>query len=372
MRETGGPLHFEVEARCGKARTGKVRTAHGEFETPMFMPVGTAGAVKSLTVPQIHEVGAKIILGNSYHLYLRPGLEVLEEAGGLHKFMGWDGPILTDSGGFQVFSLKKLAKMSENGVTFRSHIDGSKHEFTPEKVIEIQRIIGSDIMMCLDECPALPSDRYRIESSMGLTTRWAERAVACERKPHQALFGIVQGGLELDLRRKHVEELSKMPFDGLALGGLSVGEAPEEMYRVCHEIAPLMPENRPRYLMGVGKPQDLIEAVASGIDMFDCVLPSRNGRMGTLMTSRGRLNIKRAENRHDFRTIDPEWPTCVSASRAYLRHLFIAKEITGLTLMTMHNLNYYLTLMEVLRQSIREGRFEEVRKDLLARLATQD
>jgi queuine tRNA-ribosyltransferase len=359
-----GPIDFRVEARCGQARVGRVVTAHGEFETPMFMPVGTQGAVKALTADQLREVGAKIILGNTYHLFLRPGLEVLGAARGLHGFARWDGPILTDSGGFQIFSLKNMRKLTNEGVEFQSHIDGTRHFFSPERVVEIQRVIGSDITMCLDECPELPGTPASIAAAVERTTRWAERASRAERGQHQALFGIVQGGLDLNLRAEHLRALSALPFDGYALGGLSVGETPEEMYEVCRAIAPNMPQDKPRYLMGVGTPRDLIEAVASGLDMFDCVLPTRNARMGTLMTSQGRLNIKRAEFRQDLQTIDPTWPT-IPYSRAYLRHLFTADEITGLTLMTMHNLTYYLSLMERLRAAIRDGTFPEVRRALL-------
>lgn len=359
------PLQFTVEARSGGARAGRIKTAHSEIETPVFMPVGTAGAVKAVTVEQLREIDARIILGNTYHLYLRPGLEVLEAGGGLHGLMGWDRSLLTDSGGFQVFSLKKLRKLSDEGVEFQSHIDGSKHLFTPEKVVEIQRTIGSDIMMCLDVCPALPAERETIEEAMRRTTLWAERSLRVERKSHQAIFGIVQGGLDYDLRMRHLETLSAMPFHGLALGGLSVGESHEEMVKTVRAVAPHMPEERPRYLMGVGTPLDLVEAVAAGVDMFDCVLPTRNARMGTLYCSSGRINIKRAENRHDMEALPETHPSLAHLSRAYLRHLFTAKEITGLTLLTLHNLHYFLRLMERMREAIREDRFEAFRTSFL-------
>jgi queuine tRNA-ribosyltransferase len=331
------------------------------------MPVGTQGAVKAMTADQLREVGAEIILGNTYHLFLRPGVEVLAKAGGLHAFSRWERPILTDSGGFQIFSLKNMRKMTADGVEFQSHIDGTRHHFTPERVVEIQRVIGSDITMCLDECPELPGTPASIAAAVERTTRWAERACRAERGQHQALFGIVQGGLDLTLRAQHLSALGALPFDGYALGGLSVGETPEEMYTVLRAIAPTMPAEKPRYLMGVGTPRDLIEAVAQGVDMFDCVMPTRNARMGTLMTSRGRINIKRTEYRDDLRPIDPDWPT-IPYSRAYLRHLFRADEITGLTLMTMHNLMFYHQLMARLRAAIRDGTFPQVRAALLRNL----
>jgi queuine tRNA-ribosyltransferase len=361
------PLQFEVQAHSGGARAGQVTTAHGSFETPRFMPVGTQGAVKAMTADQLKEIGAEIILGNTYHLFLRPGLEVLGKARGLHGFARWDRPILTDSGGFQIFSLKNMRKLTDEGVEFQSHIDGDRHFFSPERVVEIQKVIGSDITMCLDECPELPGTPASIAAAVERTTKWAARASSAERGQHQALFGIVQGGLDLTMRAQHLTALSGLPFDGYALGGLSVGETPEEMYEVCRAIGPTMPADKPRYLMGVGKPRDLIEAVACGIDMFDCVLPTRNARMGTLMTSRGRLNIKRAEFRDDMRPIDPDWPT-IPYSRAYLRHLFVSDEITGLTLMTMHNLMYYNQLMATLRRAICDGTFPEVRLTLLKNL----
>lgn len=354
----------------GAARTGRLTTAHGAIETPVFMPVGTQGTVKSLCPTDLHDLGAQIILGNTYHLYLRPGDELVARLGGLHRFMGWDGPILTDSGGFQVFSLSGLRRITEEGVTFSSHIDGSKHLFSPEKVISIQRNLGSDIMMVLDECVPFGADRAYTEKSLALTTRWAARC----RKAHpsgdrgQLLFGIVQGGFFKDLRAESARQLIDLDFEGYALGGLSVGESRAEMYDILDDATPLLPADKPRYLMGVGAPRDLLAGMAAGIDMFDCVLPTRNARNGTLFTTKGKVNIKRAEYREDDSPLDPDCPcyACRTFSKAYLRHLYIARELLSYRLNTLHNLTFFSKMMERARQAIREGRFAAFRREMEA------
>ncbi|HCR12033.1 tRNA guanosine(34) transglycosylase Tgt [Solidesulfovibrio sp.] len=354
----------------GAARTGRLTTAHGAIETPVFMPVGTQGTVKSLCPTDLHDLGAQIILGNTYHLYLRPGDELVAKLGGLHRFMGWDGPILTDSGGFQVFSLSGLRRITEEGVTFSSHIDGSKHLFSPEKVISIQRNLGSDIMMVLDECVPFGADRAYTEKSLALTTRWAARC----RKAHpsgdrgQLLFGIVQGGFFKDLRAESTRQLIDLDFEGYALGGLSVGESRAEMYDILDDATPLLPADKPRYLMGVGAPRDLLAGMAAGIDMFDCVLPTRNARNGTLFTTKGKVNIKRAEYREDDSPLDPDCPcyACRTFSKAYLRHLYIARELLSYRLNTLHNLTFFSQMMERARQAIREGRFAAFRREMEA------
>jgi queuine tRNA-ribosyltransferase len=364
------PGTFTLGPADGRARTGRLTTAHGDIETPIFMPVGTLGTVKSLCPTDLRDLKAQIILGNTYHLYLRPGDDLIARLGGLHRFMAWDGPILTDSGGFQVFSLSGLRQIAEEGVTFASHIDGSRHLFSPEKVISIQRNLGSDIMMVLDECVPYGADRAYTEKSLGLTTRWAGRC----REAHpagdrgQLLFGIVQGGFFKDLRAKSAEEIIGVGFDGYALGGLSVGESRNEMYDILGDAAPLLPENRPRYLMGVGAPRDLLAGMAAGIDMFDCVLPTRNARNGTLFTSLGKVNIKRAEYREDDSSLDPNCPcyACQTFSRAYLRHLYIAKELLSYRLNTLHNLTFFSIMMERAREAIREGRFAAFRAEMEA------
>ncbi len=349
----------------GRARTGVLSTAHGDIETPVFMPVGTQGTVKSLCPADLRDIKARIILGNTYHLYLRPGDELVAKLGGLHRFMAWDGPILTDSGGFQVFSLSGLRHITEEGVTFASHIDGSRHLFSPEKVIAIQRNLGSDIMMVLDECVPYGADRAYTEKSLGLTTRWARRC----REAHapgergQLLFGIVQGGFFKDLRARSAAEIIDIGFDGYALGGLSVGESRGEMYDILDDATPLLPADKPRYLMGVGAPRDLLAGMAAGIDMFDCVLPTRNARNGTLFTTRGKINIKRAEYREDDSPLDPDCPcyACRTFSKAYLRHLYIARELLSYRLNTLHNLTFFAQFMERARQAIRDGRFAAFR-----------
>ena len=363
---------FTLTHTDGAARRGILRTAHGVVETPVFMPVGTQGAVKALTAQHLEEVGASIILGNTYHLMLRPGDELIARRGGLHKFIGWKKPILTDSGGYQVFSLAERRKIDENGVAFRSHLDGSSYLLTPERAVDIQANLGSDIAMVLDECPALPSTAKVIDRSLELTARWAKRCRMrfLEKKgdditgPGPLQFGIVQGGTFPDLRRKSAELTVSIGFEGYAIGGLSVGEPNETMYEVVSQLTPYLPADQPRYLMGVGTPLDIVEAVARGVDMFDCVLPTRNARNGQLFTSEGPLNIKNAEYAEDDGPPDPLCGcyTCRHFSRAYLRHLFRAGEMTGGTLNTLHNLSFYLDTMSRIREAIAFGRFEDFRQ----------
>ncbi len=352
-------MKFKVLATKGKARAGVIETARGTIETPIFMPVGTAGTVKGVTVGELAAppLDARIILGNTYHLYLRPGLDVVEKLGGLHKMMAWDRPILTDSGGFQVFSLAALNSIDNDGVTFRSHIDGSQHRLTPEKSIEIQRILGSDIAMAFDQCPPGDAGRDAITAAMTRTTAWARRCLDAPRAKDQALFGIVQGATHVDLRRQHLDALGGMPFDGFALGGFSVGEPIDSMYSTLDAFADELPADKPRYLMGVGTPEDIRRAVAAGVDMFDCVMPTRNARNGQLFTSQGKLVISHADNRLDDGPVDPECPceTCTRYSRAYLRHLFSSREILYSRLATVHNLTHYLRLVRSLRASILDG-----------------
>ncbi len=357
-------LSFEIVAQWGKARAGILHTDRGSIETPVFMPVGTLGSVKAVATSELvsSHIDAKVILGNTYHLYLRPGLEVIDIHGGLHNFMGWDRPILTDSGGFQVFSLAKLRKIDEDGVTFQSHIDGSSHRLTPEISMEIQKRLGSTIAMAFDECPPADASLQEHQDAMARTTRWAARCLDTPRASGQSLFGIVQGGVDTRLREQHLQEIGSMDFDGLALGGLSVGEAKEDMYRVLDDIAHRMPETKPRYLMGVGTPEDLTHGVLSGIDMFDCVMPTRNARNGHLFTMSGNLKIRNAQYKLDTRPIDEDCPcqTCQTVSRSYLRHLHIAKEILYSRLATIHNLTFYARHMRQLRQRIIEqGTFVE-------------
>ena len=343
------------------ARLGRLVTAHGVVETPAFMPVGTQGSVKALSPRDLEEIGCQMILANTYHLYLRPGAEVIRELGGLHRFMGWQGSILTDSGGYQVFSLGALRKITEEGVHFRSHLDGSSHLLTPEKVVQIQEDLGSDIAMVLDECIPHPATRDYVRASTGRTVRWAERSLIVRKRSDQALFGIVQGGMYEDLRTECVKEMTRLPLDGFAVGGLGVGEAEATLSSIGAFTAGLLPEDCPRYLMGVGRPEDLIFAVRSGYDLFDCVLPTRNARTGTLFTSKGKINIKRAEFTNDPRPADESCSCycCRHFSRAYLRHLYLAGEILAAQLHTIHNIHFYHRLMEKLRQLIRENRAEE-------------
>ena len=364
-------LDFQLHATSAGARRGEMRLRHGSVQTPVFMPVGTQGTVKALSPHDLSdELGAEIILGNTYHLYLRPGAERLKRLGGLHKFMQWPRNILTDSGGFQVFSLGAgsgrtplLEKITEEGAHFRSHLDGSKHLLTPERSIDVQECIGADIMMAFDECPPPHKPRAYQVASLERTTRWAERCLRARTDVGGALFGIVQGGLDLELRERHAKELSAMPFEGMALGGLAVGESKEDFLRTLRFTAALLPADRPRYLMGVGTPEDLVEGVAAGIDMFDCVMPTRNARNGTLFVSGGKISIKNAPFAEDEGPIDAgcRCYTCRTFSRAYLRHLFVAEELLFFRLATLHNLTHYLDLMADMRAAITDGRFAEFR-----------
>ena len=361
-RRTMNPL-FTLQKTDGGARAATLNTPHGTIETPIFMPVGTQGSVKSLDPDDLHALGAQIILGNTYHLYLRPGDEMIARRGGLHTFMRWDKPILTDSGGFQVFSLSALRKITPEGVEFSSHLDGSKHFFSPEKVVSIQKNLGSDIMMVLDECVPYGADHEYTHKSLKTTTAWAKRCRAAYTRGEtgdQLMFGIVQGGFFKDLREQSAREITGIPFEGYAIGGLSVGESKTEMLDMLEHTTPLLPTNKPRYLMGVGAPMDLLNGIRQGIDMFDCVLPTRNARNGTLFTSQGKVNIKRAEYREDDGPLDPQCSchTCRTFSRAYLRHLYVAKEILSYRLNTIHNLHFLLDLVRGARQAILENRFE--------------
>jgi len=364
-------ISFELEHQCGNARAGVIKTPHGDIHTPIFMPVGTLGTVKGMTPEELEAMQSEIILGNTYHLHLRPGDELIRDLGGLHHFMNWKGPILTDSGGFQVFSLATLRKMEESGVTFQSHIDGKTIVLTPESSIQIQENLGSTIMMCLDECIKLPATRSEIETSIALTARWAKRCKEA-RKTDAALFGIIQGGGEIDLRQNSLDGLEEIGFDGYALGGLSVGEPKEEMYRVAHLMAPRMPKDTPRYLMGVGDPEDLLECVEAGIDMFDCVMPTRNARNGTLFTSSGKVSIKQARYRTDPEPLDSECGcyTCKNYSKAYLRHLYLSKEILSMRLNTFHNLHFYLKLMRQAREAIQAQNYTQFKAAFLEKFCS--
>ena len=386
------PNQFSFEKTASdnatQARAGRVSTAHGAVDTPAFMPVGTQGTVKALTQQMLEDAGAGIILGNTYHLYLRPGHATINRLGGLHHFMSWEHPILTDSGGFQVFSLTSLRKLTEEGVEFQSHIDGSTHSLSPEKSMEIQAALGSDIVMAFDECTPFPATRDEALTSLELTKRWARRSKQRLRELHhepaaaesagitivnqtQALFGINQGSTYLDLREQSLEGLVEIGFDGYAIGGLSVGEEKCAMFDVVSHIAPLMPEARPRYLMGVGSPEDIVEAVTLGVDMFDCVMPTRNARNGQLFTSRGKLNIKNARYRDDPQPIDDacRCAVCGRYSRAYVRHLYMSGEILGSVLSSLHNVSFYLDMMGMMRQAITLGTFIEFRDSFLSGLA---
>ena len=349
------------------ARLGQLETSHGTVATPAFMPVATQGTVKATTPHELREIGAEIILANSYHLYLRPGASLIEQAGGLHQFMGWDGPILTDSGGYQVFSLKDLCRISEEGVQFRSHLDGAKHFLTPETVVQTQERLGVDIAMVLDECVSAPGSYDEAARASALTTRWAERARAAHKRSDQALFAIVQGGIFPDLREQSARELTALDFPGYAIGGLSVGEDPLVTHEVARHAIQFLPYDQPRYLMGVGMPEQLVRYVALGFDMFDCVLPTRNARNGTLFTRTGKLNIRRAEYTTDSRPIEEGCAcyTCRHFSRAYLRHLAVAGEILSARLNTLHNLYFYQQLMCAMRTALAEGRFVEFARPFL-------
>jgi len=364
---------FEVLAHdaTSHARRAVITCAHGTVETPVFMPVGTQGTVKGMDPSALEAMGAEIVLGNTYHLYLRPGMEVVESLGGLHAMMGWDRPILTDSGGFQVFSLRDTSTLDEKGVTFSSHLDGSRHLLTPELAISIQETLGSDIMMAFDHCPPATVSRAEHVAALERTTRWARRCVDARTREGNALFGIVQGGMDEELRAESARQLLDLPFEGMAIGGLSVGETREEMRRMVDSTTRLLPPDRPRYLMGVGTPEDLLSSVAAGIDMFDCVLPTRNARNGRLLTSRGDLNIRNAVHRLDDGPIDPECSctTCARFSRGYLRHLDRAREILGSVLATTHNLHYLIDLMRQARAQIEAQNYGGWAADILARRA---
>src|SRR5665647_333442 len=352
------------------ARLGKITTSHGTFDTPVFMPVGTQASVKSLSSEELNQMGAKIILSNTYHLFLRPGEDLIAEAGGLHSFMSWKGSILTDSGGFQVFSLDKLRKISEEGVAFRSHLDGSALFLSPEKAVEIQTALGSDIMMAFDECAPYPAELSYIENSLERTTRWAERCkVAHKNQDKQALFGIIQGGTYAALRQRSARQLVDLDFPGYGIGGLSVGEPKDIMYDMLENTIPLIPQNKPRYLMGVGSPDCLIEGVIRGIDMFDCVLPTRIARNGTAMTSQGRVTVRNAQFARDFTPLDPECdcPTCRNYSKAYLRHLIKTDAMLGPRLLSLHNLWFLVHLMERIRQAIADDRLLALRDEFYAK-----
>ncbi len=363
-------ITYELIKRCSKtgARAGRIHTPHGVFDTPIFMPVGTQATVKAMSPDELKAMEAGIILSNTYHLYLRPGHDLVAEAGGLHKFMQWDRAILTDSGGFQVFSLGPLRKITEDGVTFRSHIDGSKHFLSPEKATEVQMALGADIIMAFDECVPYPAEHEYARQSTERTTRWAERCRKAHTRKDQALFGIVQGGMYKDLRTMSARDLVSLDFPGYAIGGLSVGEPKPLMYEMLEHTVPLLPQNKPRYLMGVGTPDCLLEGVMYGIDMFDCVFPTRVARNGTVMTNRGRLVVKNAEFARDFRPIDPDCNcyTCRNFSRAYIRHLLKTEEIFGLRLTTTHNLHFLVNFMKEMRQSILDERFLEFREEFWA------
>jgi len=358
--------NFRFDARCvrTRARAGVLETAHGPVKTPAFMPVGTRATVKAMAPFELKAIGAQIILSNTYHLYLRPGPEIIAEAGGLHRFMGWDRPILTDSGGFQVFSLSDLRKVTDEGVHFQSHIDGSKHFLTPELAVKIQEQLGSDIAMCFDECVPYPCSEKESANAVDRTVDWAKRCRAVHKREDQLLFGIVQGSVFADQRRRCAESLAEMNFSGYGIGGLSVGEPHENMYEILDETIPVLPREKPRYLMGVGYPPNLIEGVARGVDMFDCVLPTRLGRNGTVFTWKGRMNIKNRIYERDFSPIDPECScyACRTASRAYIRHLYRSGEILASRLCTWHNLHFLQKLMELMRESIFKGQFESLRK----------
>ncbi len=356
-------MKFELLGTSGKARRGRLQLAHGTVETPVFMPVGTYGTVKAMAPDELKTLGAQIVLGNTFHLWLRPGLEVIETFGGLHQFMAWDGPILTDSGGFQVFSLGKLRKITEEGVKFSSPINGDKLFLTPEESIRVQRVLNSDIVMIFDECTPYPADQKTAALSMQLSLRWAERSKKAHEGNANALFGIVQGGMYENLRDQSLAALENIGFDGYAIGGLSVGEPKEDMRRILAHTAPNLPQHKPRYLMGVGTPEDIVESVANGIDMFDCVMPTRNARHGVLFTRKGDIRIKNAVHRNDPAPIDPtcQCPACRNFSRAYVHHLIRCGEILGARLATLHNLTYYQDLMRDIRAAIEQDRFEAFR-----------
>lgn len=362
-------ITFDLIKTCStsSARLGSLTTPHGSIDTPIFMPVGTQATVKAMTPEELVQAGSRIILANTYHLYMRPGHELVARLGGLHKFMHWDGPILTDSGGFQVFSLGELRKITEEGVKFQSHLDGSYHFISPETSIAIQEALGSDIMMCFDECPPYPADYEYVARSMEMTTRWALRCKNAKRRDDQALFGIVQGGMVPELRERSAMALQEIGFDGYALGGVSVGEEKALMHEVMQFSAPFFPGDKPRYVMGIGAPEDLIEGIHAGFDMFDCVMPTRNGRNGMIFTTEGIINIRNKKWESDFSPIDPGLDRYASQefSKAYLRHLFVAGEILGLQIASLQNLSFYLWLMQRARRAIAKGRYRTWMKEML-------
>jgi len=366
-------FNFTLLHNCGKARAGIINTDHGDILTPVFMPVGTLGTVKAMSPHELEEIQAQIILGNTYHLYMRPGLDIIRKAGGLHKFISWTRPMLTDSGGFQVMSLAALRKISIEGVKFRSHIDGSLHHFTPEFVMEIQQALGADIIMSFDECPPFAATKDYIAKSLNTTLHWAERGKkAFTNTEHQALFGIVQGGVYEDLREKSALALMDMDFPGYSIGGLAVGEGKEDMMRITNFLNDILPKHKPRYMMGVGTPSDLLNNIANGVDMFDCVMPTRNARKGSIFTRYGKMIIKAARYKEDFRPIDPICGcyTCTHFSRAYIRHLITMNEILGMRLTTIHSLWFYQELMQMARKAILENRFEDFLAEMLPVLDT--
>lgn len=360
---------FEIVSRDSKtyARAGVIKTSRGEIKTPVFMPVGTYGGVRGIMPKDLEKIGFQIILANTYHLYLRPGIDVIAHHGGLHRFSGWNKPILTDSGGFQVFSLSHLRKITEDGVEFRSHLDGSSHFLTPELAMKIQKIFNSDICMALDVCPPSTAERGEIERAMKLTTLWAKRSLKSSLNENQSLFGIVQGGIYLDLRKIHIEEISSFDFEGVAIGGLSVGEEIEKMHEVAYEVGTLLPDGKPRYLMGVGTPEDILVAVRSGFDMFDCVFPTRGARNGLLFTKNGKINIRNAKYKMDLNPLDDNCPcyVCKRFTKSYLRHLSISNEILSSMLNTLHNLTFYEEFMKSIREAILKGIFSEFMNDFI-------
>jgi queuine tRNA-ribosyltransferase len=363
-------FEFNINSTNGRARTGVFSTPHGDLQTPVFAPVGTQATVKTLTPEHLKGINASLVLSNTYHLYLRPGDELVRDMGGLHNFMQWSNPMLTDSGGFQVFSLSKIRKIDEDGVTFRSHIDGSSHRFTPERSIQIQNNLGADIIMAFDEC-ADPNDHVYIKKAMERTHRWAERSLKAHDRSDQALFGIIQGGVDPDLRAQSAEFIASLPFPGIAIGGLSVGETKDEMYATLDVVTPLLPENKPRYLMGVGTPEDLIHGVLRGVDIFDCVLPTRLARHHAAFSSQGRLNLMNANFARDPNPIDEtcDCYTCRTFTRAYIRHLIAAKEYLAGTLISIHNLRALIRLMEEIRDAIADGTFTDKAPVMLAQWA---
>lgn len=368
------PIQFTVTARDGQARTGRLLTRRGAVSTPAFMPVGTAGSVKGLLPQELRQLGAEIILTNTYHLHVRPGEDLIRRFGGVARFCGWDGPVLTDSGGYQVFSLGARCTVGEDGVVFQDHIEGSRRELTPERLIEIQEALAADVMMALDDCTGAPSDRDAAAAAMQRTLRWLPRSLAARRDQTAALFGIVQGGVFEDLRAESLERTAAAGCDGMALGGVSVGEGQEDVERIVALFGPRLPDAGPRYLMGVGRPEDLLDAVAAGFDLFDCVLPTRHGRTAQLFTAKGVINMRNARHREDPRPPDPdcECVVCRTFSRAYLRHLYMSAELLAPRAGTLHNLHFYLKLMAGMRAAIADGRFAEFRGEFRRRLAVGD